>query len=231
MIDITDHFSDRSAGVRERVRSALSRAGRPADDAILVAVSKGQSVGAVQAAYRAGQRDFGESYVQEGVEKIAALDAADAVWHFIGRIQSNKTRAIAERFDWVHTLDRERIAARLAGQRPTARPPLNVLIQVNVGGEPQKAGVAPHALRPLAEAASRLPGLKLRGLMTIPPAGLAPSEGLAHFRRLAALHRELADEGYGVDTLSMGMSHDFEVAIEAGANCIRVGTAIFGPRS
>lgn len=230
MIDITDHFPKRLAGVHERISSVLQRAGRPADDVTLVAVSKGQPAAAVQAAFRAGQRHFGESYAQEALGKIDALDGLDAVWHFIGRLQSNKTAAVAERFDWVHTLDRERIASRLAAQRPTDKPPLNVLIQVNLAGEAQKAGVEPDALRALAEAASRLSGLRLRGLMTIPPAGLTAPENLAHFHRLAALHRELTAEGYPVDTLSMGMSGDFETAIEAGANCVRIGSAIFGPR-
>lgn len=196
----------------------------------IVAVSKQQSPDAIQQAYRAGQRDFGESYVQEAEPKLAALAELDIVWHFIGRIQGNKTRFIAERFHWAHTVDRERIARRLAEQRPYHAPPLNVLIQVNLAGEPQKGGVAPDEVEPLADAIARFDRLALRGLMTIPPAGLDDSESRVHFERLAALQARLAARGFAVDTLSMGMSDDFEIAIAAGSTCVRIGTAIFGPR-
>lgn len=196
----------------------------------IVAVSKQQSPDAIQQAYRAGQRDFGESYVQEAEPKLAALAELDIVWHFIGRIQGNKTRFIAERFHWAHTVDRERIARRLAEQRPYHAPPLNVLIQVNLAGEPQKGGVAPDEVEPLADAIARFDRLALRGLMTIPPAGLDDSESRVYFERLAALQARLAARGFAVDTLSMGMSDDFETAIAAGSTCVRIGTAIFGPR-
>ena len=196
----------------------------------IVAVSKQQSTDAIQRAYRAGQRDFGESYVQEAEPKLAALAELDIVWHFIGRIQGNKTRFIAEHFHWVHTVDRERIARRLAEQRPYHAPPLNVLIQVNLAGEPQKGGVAPEEVEPLADFVARFDRLALRGLMTIPPAGLPADEAQAHFERLAALNARLAARGLPVDTLSMGMSDDFEIAIAAGSTCVRIGTAIFGER-
>jgi pyridoxal phosphate enzyme (YggS family) len=223
---ITDHL----ASVRARAREALLRAGRPADDIMIVAVSKQQSVEAIQEAYRAGQRHFGESYVQEALPKIEIIDAHDIVWHFIGRIQSNKTRAVAEHFQWIHTLDRGKTAERLHAQRPYYAPPLNVLIQVDLAAEQQKGGVTPDAAESLAEAVLGLPRLRLRGLMTIPPAGRPARETEGYFDELAALHRRLAAGGVELDTLSMGMSGDFEAAIEHGSNCVRVGTAIFGER-
>lgn len=227
MTSITDHL----ATVRARVRESLERAGRASDDVTIVAVSKQQSTASIQDAYRAGQRDFGESYVQEAEPKLDALESLDVTWHFIGRIQANKTRAIAARFQWVHTVDRDKAARRLDAQRPTFAPPLNVLIQVNQGAEGQKAGVAPDDVRALAAVVRELPRLRLRGLMTIPPAGLTPQATLARFLELAQLQASLAAEGYGVDTLSMGMSGDFELALEAGSNCVRIGTAIFGGRA
>src|SRR5690606_3455871 len=202
-----------------------------ARDVTIVAVSKQQSPEAIQRAYRAGQRDFGESYAQEAEAKLDALADLDIVWHFIGRIQGNKTRFIAERFHWVHTVDRERIARRLAEQRPYFAPPLNVLIQVNLEGEPQKGGVAPDDVEALAEQIVAFDKLALRGLMTIPPAGLSADRSRAHFERLARIQARLASAGYAVDTLSMGMSGDFEAAIAAGSTCVRIGTAIFGERA
>src|SRR5690606_5736844 len=192
-----------------------------ARDVTIVAVSKQQSPEAIQRAYRAGQRDFGESYAQEAEAKLDALAKLDIVWHFIGRVQGNKTRFVAERFHWVHTVDRDRIARRLAEQRPYHAPPLNVLIQVNLEGEPQKGGVAPEEVAPLAEAIAHLDRLALRGLMTIPPAALSADRNHAHFARLAALASGLASRGFALDTLSMGMSGDFETAIAAGATCVR----------
>lgn len=216
--------------VRERVRTAARRAGRSADDVTIVAVSKLQSAEAIQLAYHAGQRHFGESYVREAEPKLESLAELDIVWHFIGRIQANKTRSIAERFHWAHTVDRERIARRLAEQRPYYAPPLNVLIQVNLEGEPQKGGIVPDDVESLAEAIAGMDKLALRGLMTIPPAGRSEGENRAHFDRLAALESRLVARGFRVDTLSMGMSDDFEAAIAAGSTCVRIGTAIFGPR-
>jgi PLP dependent protein len=225
--DLTEHLSD----VRERVRAAATRAGRSADEITIVAVSKLQSASSIEEAYRAGERNFGESYVQEALAKIEALAGLDIVWHFIGRVQANKTRAIAERFQWVHTVDRERIARRLSEQRPYHAAPLNVLIQVNLEGEPQKAGATPDDAARLANIIVGLDGLKLRGLMTIPPAGLEAAETARHFEHLAELRNRLDTDGFDLDTLSMGMSGDFEAAIEAGSTCVRIGTSIFGSRS
>lgn len=226
MTDLTDHL----ASVRTRVCDALKHSGRAPDDALIVAVSKLQTADAIQAAYHAGQRHFGESYVQEAKPKIERLSQLDAVWHFIGRIQSNKTRTVAESFQWVHTVDRQKIAARLNEQRPPFAPPLNVLIQVNLGNEQQKGGVEPAAVRPLAAAVSAEPRLMLRGLMAIPPANAAEPERRAQFEQLRFLNEQLFAGGYSVDTLSMGMSDDFELAIACGSNCVRIGTAIFGVR-
>ncbi len=196
----------------------------------IVAVSKQQPADSIRLAYLAGQRQFGESYAQEAEAKCAALADLDITWHFIGRIQSNKTRFIAEQFHWVHTVDRERIARRLAEQRPHFAAPLNVLIQVNLEGEPQKGGVAPEDVEPLATAVLGMSKLALRGLMTIPPADRTRAADRAHFERLAALAGDLEARGIPLDTLSMGMSGDFETAIAAGSTCVRIGTAIFGAR-
>lgn len=225
MTGITEHLS----AVRDRAREAAEHAGRNVDEITIVAVSKQQPADAVQAAYRAGLRHFGESYVQEAVPKMDALRPLDAAWHFVGRIQGNKTRPIAERFQWVHTLERERIARRLSDQRPFHAPPLKVLIQVNLG-DPRKAGVAPEEAADLAAAVASLPRLELRGLMTIPPAGLDERATAAYFDRLARLRGTLEDSGLSVPDLSMGMSGDFEAAIAAGATLVRIGTSIFGER-
>ena len=194
-------------------------------------MSKTFAAGRIRAAHDAGQREFGESYAQEGVEKITLLASLPLVWHFIGPIQGNKTRSIAEHFAWVHSVAREKIALRLAEARPQAQGPLNVCLQVNVSGEASKSGVAPQALRPLAEAVQALPRLKLRGLMAIPE----PSEEYALQRRRFAgvrlLFEQLNAAGFGLDTLSMGMSQDLEAAIMEGATMVRVGTAIFGERT
>ena len=223
MTEITEHLRD----IVERVARA-ARLEQDTPNVTIVAVSKQKSSAAIAEAFRAGQRDFGESYVQEGALKIDALRDLEIVWHFIGAIQANKTRLIAEKFQWVHTVDRAKIAARLNAHRPHFAPPLNVLIQVNQAREVQKSGVTESEVLPLARAIGALPHLKLRGLMTIPPA----SDDPAHwFRELASLHARLRGEGLELDTLSMGMSADFETAIAAGSNCVRIGTAIFGPRS
>jgi hypothetical protein len=216
--------------VHARIAAAAARSGRPASDIALLAVSKTFPPSYIEEARSAGQRAFGESYAQEGVKKITALARLDLEWHFIGPIQSNKTRLIAEHYHWVHGIDREKIAARLAAARPPHLPPLNVCIQVNVSGEGSKSGVAPGEERALADAIAGLPRLRLRGLMAIPE----PTEDLALQRRRYALLRELKDRlagaGHSVDTLSMGMSDDLESAIAEGATIVRVGSAIFGPR-
>ena len=217
--------------VRARIATACQRAGRGVEEVTLLAVSKTFGADAVRAAAAAGQRAFGENYIQEGVEKIAALRDLGLTWHCIGPIQSNKTRLVAEHLDWVHTVDRLKIAERLSAQRPADRPPLNVCIQVNIDGGANKSGVAPGDALALARAVAALPQLKLRGLMSIPE--IAPDFEAA--RELHASARALFDQlnadGLGLDTLSMGMSDDLEAAIAAGSTMVRVGTAIFGSRA
>jgi hypothetical protein len=221
--EITEHLREIAA----RVARAARLAGL-ATDVTIVAVSKQRTSEEIAEAFRAGQRDFGESYVQEAVRKIDALRDLEVTWHFIGALQANKTRLVAEKFQWVHTVDRAKIAARLNEQRPRFAPPLDVLIQVNQAREAQKSGAAVEDVPALARAILALPRLKLRGLMAIPPADSDPEPW---FRALAALQARLRGEGLALDTLSMGMSADFEKAIAAGSNCVRIGTAIFGPRA
>jgi hypothetical protein len=208
--------------VSARINEARTRAGR-ASEVTLLAVSKGHGIARIEQALAAGQNAFGENYVQDALEKIDALPQLE--WHLIGPLQSNKTRLAAERFDWVQTVDREKIARRLSDQRPAHRPPLNVLIQVNISGEQTKGGVAPHEVRELARQVAALPRLRLRGLMAIPAPGAH-----ADLQRMKKLYGELRPE-FGMDTLSMGMSDDLEAAIAAGSTMVRVGTAIFGQRA
>lgn len=216
--------------VKARIAAAARSAGREPGEIALLAVSKTFAADQVRAAHAAGQREFGENYVQEALEKIGALRDLPLVWHFIGPIQSNKTRAIAESFDWVHSVAREKIALRLAEARPAGLGPLDVCLQVNVSGEASKSGVAPQELRALAEAVRALPRLRLRGLMAIPE----PGGDMALQRRRCASLRLLLEElnaaGFALDTLSMGMSQDLEAAVMEGATIVRVGTAIFGER-
>ena len=227
MTQITDHLAE----TLERVRFAQSAAGRSGADVTVLAVSKQQSVAAIRAAYQAGLRNFGENFVQEAIVKFKELDALDITWHFIGRIQSNKTRDIAELFQWVHTVDRLKIATRLNDQRPHFSPPLNVCIQVNQAGETQKGGVQESEVADLARAVMSLPRLRLRGLMTLPPTTPKPQTNAPLFARLTKLKENLIEAGIPLDTLSMGMSADFEIAIGQGSTIVRVGTAIFGPRN
>jgi len=216
--------------VRARIAAAAKAAGRESRDVALLAVSKTFAAAEVRVAYAAGQREFGENYVQEAMEKIAALSALPLVWHFIGPIQSNKTRAIAEQFHWVHSVAREKIALRLAEARPQALGPLDICLQVNVSGEASKSGVAPGEVRPLAAAVRALPRLRLRGLMAVPePSGDVESQR-RRFRGLRLLLEQLNAAGFGLDTLSMGMSQDLEAAVMEGATIVRIGTAIFGER-
>jgi pyridoxal phosphate enzyme (YggS family) len=210
--------------VKARIGRAASAAGRDASAVKLLAVSKTHSAARVREAASAGQRAFGENYVQEALGKIDALGELE--WHLIGPLQSNKTRPAAERFAWVQTVQSEKIARRLSEQRPAALAPLNVLIQVNASGEGSKSGVSMHDAPALARFVSRLPRLRLRGLMAIPEPG-APRE---RYREMRSLYQALQGE-FGTDTLSMGMSDDLEVAIEEGATMVRVGTAIFGARA
>ncbi len=222
-------IAERLAQVHTRIRAAAEAAGRDPATIRLLAVSKTRPAADVEAALAAGQRAFGESYVQDALPKIDAIgDRAE--WHFIGPIQSNKTRAIAAHFDWVQSVDRLKIARRLSEQRPAGRPPLQICLQVNVSRDPAKAGVAPEAAAELAADIAALPGLRLRGLMTIPARAADPAHQRAPFRALRELFEALQAEGHALDTLSMGMSGDLEAAIAEGATLVRVGTAIFGPR-
>jgi len=221
------------AAVRSRLAEALNEAGRPASDARLLAVSKTKPAALVREAWHLGQREFGENYVQEALEKQAELaDLDDIVWHFIGPLQSNKTRDVAEHFAWVHSVDRAKIARRLNDQRPEGMPPLEICLQVNISDEASKSGVSLAELPALAEAVLQLPRLRLRGLMAIP----APAEGMAAQRAPFARLREALEalrERFPeapLDTLSMGMTGDLEAAVQEGATLVRVGTAIFGER-
>ena len=216
--------------VRQRIAAAALAAGRPADSVRLVAVSKTFAAEAVREAAGAGQSEFGENYVTEGVEKIEELRALALTWHYIGPIQSNKTRLIAENFDWVHSIDREKIAARLSRARGAHRAELQVCLQVNVSGEASKSGAAPGEVAALARKVAGLPGLKLRGLMAIPEPTSDARLQRTRFAQLRALRDELNRDGLWLDTLSMGMSADMEAAIAEGATMVRVGTAIFGER-
>ena len=218
------------AQVKARVREAAQRDGRDPAAVTLLAVSKMQSPQAVCEAAQAGQRDFGENYVQEALDKQIAVANPALIWHFIGPIQSNKTRAIAENFAWVHSVDRLKIAQRLSAQHPIDALPLNVCIEVNISGEASKSGVLPVGVTALAEQVAALPQLKLRGLMAIPaPTSDVQQQRLA-FAQVHALFDALNQRGLKLDTLSMGMSGDLEAAIAEGATIVRVGTAIFGPR-
>ena len=219
--------------VRARIATACQQAGRNVQDVTLLAVSKTFGPDAVRAAAAAGQRDFGENYLQEGVDKIAALAdlRGQLRWHCIGPIQSNKTRLVAEQFDWAHGVDRLKTAERLSAQRPPGLPPLNLCLQVNIDGGPTKSGVAPAEALALAQAVAALPRLRLRGLMTIPD----PAPDFEAARAVHASARALFDQlnaaGLGLDTLSMGMSDDLEAAVAAGSTMVRVGSAIFGTRA
>jgi len=228
-----DELSKRYQAVRERITQAALQTGRPTLSVKLLAVSKTFPADAVAAVAALGQRDFGENYVQEGVDKIAALQGLTGlVWHCIGPLQSNKTRLVAEHFDWVHSVDRLKIAQRLSEQRPAHLPPLQVCLQVNVDGGPTKAGVSPPEALALAQAVSALPRLVLRGLMTIPDAMESFDAQLAVHTQAKRLFDELqtALALPQFDTLSMGMSADLEAAVQAGSNMVRVGTAVFGSR-
>jgi PLP dependent protein len=217
--------------VRDAIAAAAAGAGRHASNVMLLAVSKTFAPDALREAYQAGQRCFAESYVQEALDKIAALRDLTLEWHYIGPIQSNKTRAIAENFAWVHSMDRLKIAERLSEQRPAHLPPLQVCLQVNISMEASKSGVVPDEVGALALAVAKLPNLKLRGLMAIP----APSDDVTAqrlpFAQLRKLRDQLNRQGLQLDTLSMGMSHDFAAAIAEGATIVRIGTAIFGDRA
>jgi len=216
--------------VRARISAACLAAGRDPASVQLLAVSKTFEAPAIKEALAAGQQDFGENYLQEGVDKIAALRGLPLVWHCIGPVQSNKTRLVATHFDWVHSVDRLKIAQRLSEQRDPAQGLLQVCIQVNIDGGPTKAGVMPEQARDLALQIAALPGLRLRGIMSIPEPAPDFAAALAVHLRTRGLFEELQSAGFALDTLSMGMSADLEAAIQAGSTMVRVGSAIFGSR-
>jgi pyridoxal phosphate enzyme (YggS family) len=222
---------ERIRNTRARMTAAAARCGRSVDSITLLAVSKGQPAEMIAAAAAADLTEFGESYLQEALAKQDALAAATALrWHFIGRLQANKTRLVAERFAWVHGVERLKIAQRLSEQRPYHAAPLNVCLQVNIAAEQSKAGAAPEEVPDLARAVAALPRLKLRGLMCIPPEESDPERQRMWFAKLRQLQEALNTQGAGLDTLSMGMSADLEAAVLEGSTCVRVGTALFGPR-
>jgi pyridoxal phosphate enzyme (YggS family) len=225
-------IADKLAAVQERIASACAAARRPVQSVTLLAVSKTFPAAAVAEAHAAGQRRFGENYVQEALDKMAALAELRPApeWHLIGPLQANKTRLVAEQFDWVHTVDRLKIAERLSAQRPASLAPLSVCLQVNISGEPTKAGVAPAEVPALARAVAALPRLHLRGLMAIPEIGGDLAAQRRPHHALHALFEALRADGLALDTLSAGMSGDLEAAILEGATLVRVGSAIFGAR-
>ena len=219
---------------RERLSNALEKAKRPLDSATLLAVSKTKPASMIRQAWQHGQREFGENYLQEALEKQAELaDLDDIVWHFIGPLQSNKTRSAAENFAWIHSVDRLKIATRLSQQRPAQLPPLNICLQVNISREPSKSGIMPDEVMALAKEVASLPNLTLRGLMAIPAPANSLEEQRVPFRALGQLLTDLqaALPNAPIDTLSMGMSDDLEAAVLEGATLVRLGTAIFGART
>ncbi|PKO37143.1 MAG: YggS family pyridoxal phosphate-dependent enzyme [Betaproteobacteria bacterium HGW-Betaproteobacteria-6] len=224
-------MADNLQAVQARIGDAAALAGRSPESIRLLAVSKTWPLASVLEAADAGQRAFGENYVQEGIDKITATAGRGLEWHFIGPLQSNKSRAVAEHFDWVHSIDRLKIAERLSAQRPSNLPPLQVCVQVNVSGEASKSGCAPDEALALCRAVAALPGLQLRGLMAIPEPSDDPAAQRAPFRQVREIYDHIRAAGLPLDTLSMGMSHDLEAAVAEGATIVRIGTAIFGERN
>jgi len=215
---------------KKRITEAEVNAGRDPASVQLIAVSKTRPASAIRAAWSCGLRHFGESYVQEAVDKIVQLHDCPIVWHFIGPIQANKTRQIAQHFDWVHSVDRIKIAERLSEQRPAELAPLNICIQINISNESSKSGIGIEALQALAAAIVELPRIRLRGLMAIPAPSSDKNEQYQAFNAVAEVQQWLISQGFALDALSMGMSDDMEMAIKAGATHVRIGTAIFGHR-
>ena len=226
MIRVTENLRK----IRDLLDKAATEAGRNPDTVHLLAVSKKQPLDKILEAAAAGQRDFGENLVQEGLDKVTKLEDRQLNWHFIGHLQSNKTRAVAEHFDWVHTIDKEKTAKRLSDQRPGDLGELNVCLQVNVDAEEGKSGVAPDAVSDLADYVAGLPRLRLRGLMCLPRIRHDFEAQRGPFRQLRQLAQALAEQGITTDTLSMGMTGDYRAAIFEGATIVRIGTAVFGPR-
>ena len=231
MPDKTDGIDQCLTAVRERIRAAETRFGRAPGSVTLLAVSKRHPAAAIRAAHAAGQTAFGENYLQEAAAKQDELADLELCWHFIGAIQSNKTREAAARFHWVHTVDRPKIARRLGAQRPESLPPLQVCIQVNVDGAPGKAGCRPEDVAAVAAAVEEQPRLQLRGLMTLPDSADDFETQRRPFARLREIFETLVSAGHSLDTLSMGMTGDLEAAVAEGATLVRIGTALFGPRN
>ena len=230
MLSLPQNCSPEPRLAQNRVAEAARAAGRSVDSVTLLAVSKGQSSAAIDAAARAGIEHFGENFVQECLPKMQELTGRELTWHFIGRLQANKTRPVAENFAWVHTIDRFKIAERLSAQRPYHAPALNVCLQLHVGGEASKGGMESAGIRELATQVSALPRLRLRGLMCMPPAESDVDRQRHWFRETRQVFDYLNEHGFRLDTLSMGTSADFEAAILEGSTMVRIGTAIFGPR-
>ena len=227
---MTTTIASRLQAVHDRIATVVQSLGRQPGEITLLAASKTNPAERLREAWQAGQKIFGENYLQEALEKMQHLTDLPIEWHFIGPIQSNKTRRIAENFSWVHSVDRKKIADRLSKDRSESLPPLQICLQVNVSGEASKSGVAPEELASLAAHAVRLPRLKLRGLMAVPELTTATALQRSQFHMLWELADRLKRDGYELDTLSMGMSEDMDIAIAEGATMVRVGTAIFGPR-
>jgi pyridoxal phosphate enzyme (YggS family) len=226
VIRVTENFRK----IQDLLAQAVSDAGRPAGCVQLLAVSKTKPPSAVLEAAAAGQRDFGENFVQEAIDKIHGVDRDDLVWHFIGHLQTNKTRIVAGNFDWVHTIDRAKTAQRLSRQRPAGTTDLNLCIQVNVDREPGKSGVMLEDVRQLADTVADLPRVRLRGLMCLPALRMSFDEQRIPFAVLRDAMQSLNQAGHDLDTLSMGMSADFAAAVHEGATIVRIGTAVFGER-
>ena len=230
MLSRPQNCSESVGATQSRISEACRSHSRSVDSVTLLAVSKGQSSAAIDSAASAGVENFGENFLQESLPKIETLKGRELTWHFIGRLQANKTKPVAENFDWVHGVDRLKIAERLSAQRPLHAPPLNVCLQLHVGGEDSKGGVEPADIAALAMAVRELPRVKLRGLMSMPPAESDVMRQRLWFRETRQVFDYLNERGLGLDTLSMGTSADFEAAIAEGATIVRIGTAIFGPR-
>ena len=231
MLSRPQNCSESVRVTQTRIAEACNGVGRSVDSVTLLAVSKGQSAAAIDAAARAGVENFGENFLQEALPKIESLTGRELTWHFIGRLQANKTRQVAENFAWVHGVDRFKIAERLSAQRPSNLPPLNLCLQLHIGGEDSKGGVAAAELAQLAQEVRALPRIRLRGLMSMPPAESEVARQRRWFNETRQVFDYLNEHGHGLDTLSMGTSADFEAAIAEGATIVRIGTAIFGPRS
>jgi pyridoxal phosphate enzyme (YggS family) len=231
MLSLPQNCSEGIQATQSRIAAACRAASRNVDSVTLLAVSKGQSSAAIDCAAREGIENFGENFLQESLPKLEELRGRELTWHFIGRLQANKTRQVAENFAWVHSVDRLKIAERLSAQRPYHGPPLNLCLQLHVGGEASKGGVEPADITALATAVRELPQIRLRGLMCMPPAETDVAKQRAWFRETRQVFDYLNEKGLGLDTLSMGTSADFESAIAEGATIVRVGTAIFGPRA